>query len=71
MLQITNRKSLAWLKGVFAKGCFFGFAVLRRKAPFALSRVLGGFAMSPIQEALSQTPRWRKMLKAPSGKSTL
>ena len=45
---------LDWLKGVFVKGCFLAFDVLRGKAPFALPRVLGGFAMSPIQEALSQ-----------------
>ena len=32
------------------KGCFWAFDVLRKKALFALSSFLGGFAMYPIQE---------------------
>ena len=59
------------LKGAFAKGCFLAFEVLQWEAPFVLSRFSGAFVLSPVQELLTQTPRRRKVLKAPSGKSTL
>ena len=63
--------TLACLKGAFAKGCFLAFEVLQWEAPFVLSRFSGAFVLSPVQELLTQTPRRRKVLKAPSGKSTL
>ena len=65
------QKNIACLKGDFAKGCFLAFDVLWGEAPFVLSRFLGAFLLSPIEELLTQTPRRRKVLKAPSGKNTL
>ena len=62
---------LACLKRACAKGCFLAFDVLWGEAPFVLSRFLGAFVLSPIEELLTQTPRRRKVLKAPSGKNTL
>ena len=54
------------------KGCFLDFQVLRAKAPFSPVKIFsGGFVEFPVQEALEQTPKWRKVLKAPSGKNTL
>ena len=50
----------ACLKGGFAKGRFLVFDVLRGEAHFVLSRFLGGFILSPIQESLTQTPRRKK-----------
>ena len=47
------------------------FDVLQREAPFALSGFLCGFVRPPVQELLAQTPRWRKVLEAPSGENTL
>ena len=39
-----------------SRGALGGFDVLCREAPFALSRCLGGFVLSPMQELLMQTP---------------
>ena len=55
--------SPACRKGAFAKGRFLAFDVLRGEAPFVLSRLLGGFVLSPTQELLTKIPRRRKSAK--------
>ena len=61
----------ACLKGALLKAAFWLLMCFGGKHPLSCQGFLGGFILSPMQELLTQTPRRRKVLKAPSGKNTL